>query len=146
MQCITTEIIPYIDTHYKTTSNRGITGHSFGGLFTAYCFLNAKGVFTRFGINSPSLWWNNDEILNQADSFFAKNDTWDYPLTRVYISAGQKEGPKMIPKVFKFSSLLESKKYKNIELDWHLFEDKTHLSVVDYSLKQTILFLYKNEK
>ena len=53
LQCITTEIIPYIDTHYKTTNDRGITGFSFGGLFTAWCFINTKGIFNKFGINSP---------------------------------------------------------------------------------------------
>lgn len=56
LKCITTEILPYVETHYKTTNDRGITGHSLGGLFTAWCFINTKGVFTRFGINSPSLW------------------------------------------------------------------------------------------
>lgn len=46
----------------------------------------------------------------------------------------------------KFSTTLDSKEYKNIQLDWHLFEDKTHNSVSDYSLKQTILLLYGKKK
>ncbi|WP_395047987.1 alpha/beta hydrolase [Flavobacterium sp.] len=38
---IRTDIIPFIDMHYKTTNDRGISGHSVGGLFAGYCLLNA---------------------------------------------------------------------------------------------------------
>ncbi len=38
LDCIKTEIIPFIDKSYKTNSDRGIAGHSLGGLFTA-CLL-----------------------------------------------------------------------------------------------------------
>ena len=144
--CITKEIIPYIDKQYKTTNDRGITGHSLGGLFTAYCLLNSKGVFSRYGINSPSLWWNNNQILNQADSLFSKNKTWDISPVKVFISVGQKEGPLMVPTMAKFSTLLESKAYKNVSLTWHIFEDETHLSVSPASLSRTLSVLYGAKK
>lgn len=146
LKCITTEIIPYVDTHYKTTNERGIAGHSLGGLFTAYCFLNSKGVFTRYGISSPSLWWNNEEILNQADSFFNKNKTWEIPPTKVFISVGQKEGPKMVPTMVKFSTRLESNAYENVSLNWYLFEEESHFSVVTASLTRTLSVLYGKKK
>jgi predicted alpha/beta superfamily hydrolase len=66
LESIKNEIVPYIDKHYKTNNDRGITGHSLGGLFTAFCLINSDGYFTRFGINSPSLYWDDDEFLNQA--------------------------------------------------------------------------------
>lgn len=146
LQCITTEIIPYVDTYYKTTNDRGIMGHSLGGLFTAYCLLNSNGVFTRFGISSPSLWWNNGEILNQAISFFGKNKTWDIPSTKVFIAVGKKEGPKMVPDMVKFSMLLESKAYKNVSLNWHIFEDETHSSVIPACLNRGLTVLYGKKK
>jgi predicted alpha/beta superfamily hydrolase len=52
-----TEIVPFVDKNYKTNSDRGIFGHSFGGLFAAYCLVNSDGYFTRFGISSPAPWW-----------------------------------------------------------------------------------------
>jgi uncharacterized protein len=114
LKCITSEIIPYLDTHYKTTNDRGITGHSLGGLFTAWCFINTKGVFTRFGINSPSLWWNSSEALTQAESFFDTHKTLDIPFTKVFISVGEKENPIMNSVMEKYSTLLENKAYKNV--------------------------------
>lgn len=146
LKCITTEIIPYVDTHYKTTNDRGITGHSLGGLFTAYCLLNSTGVFSRYGINSPSLWWNNDEVVNQADSLFSKNETWEVPLTKVFISVGQKEGSSMIPTMAKLSTMLEAKAYKNVTLTWHIFDDETHLSVIPANLSRTLTVLYGKKK
>jgi uncharacterized protein len=146
LQCITTEIIPYIDAHYKTTKDRGITGHSLGGLFTAYCFLNSKGIFTRFGLNSPSLWWNNSELMNQAESQFSKNETWGIPATKVFVSVGQKEGPQMVPLMIKFSTMLEAKSYKNVSLTWNIFQEETHLSVLPDCLSRTLTVLYGIKK
>ena len=66
-----------------------------GGLFTAWCFINTKRVFTQFGINSPSLWWNSNEVLTQAESFFDTHKTLGIPFTKVFISVGEKEDPIM---------------------------------------------------
>jgi predicted alpha/beta superfamily hydrolase len=146
LQCITTEIIPYIDTHYKTTNDRGITGFSFGGLFTAWCFINTKGIFNKFGINSPSLWWNSEDILKQAEVMFTKNKTWKIPPTKVFISVGQKEESKMVSGMEKFSKLLEAKRYKNISVTTHQFQGETHNSAISPSLKRTISILYGKKK
>jgi predicted alpha/beta superfamily hydrolase len=72
-----TEIVPFVDKNYKTNSDRGIFGHF--GLFAAYCLVNSDGYFTRFGISSPALWWDNEKLLNQAVTQFRENKTWDIP-------------------------------------------------------------------
>jgi len=146
LQCITTEIIPYVETHYKATNDRGISGNSLGGLFTAWCFLNTKGIFTRFAINSPSLWWNNSETLTQAEFQFSKNDSWDIPPTKIFISVGDKEPTVMISGMEKFSKLLEAKAYKNISLTSHQFMGENHNTVVHPNLKRTITVLYGKKK
>ncbi len=146
LRCITTEIIPFVDKHYKTTNDRGITGHSLGGLFTAWCFLNSKGLFNRYGINSPSFWWDNKKTLTQAELLFNKNETWDIPSTKVFISVGEKEGSTMVPDMVKFNHLLESKANKNVSVYSHQFQGETHNSVIPVSLKRTILVLYGKEK
>ncbi len=142
LQCITTEIIPHIDSHYKTTNDRGITGHSLGGLFTAWCFINTKGIFTRYGINSPSLWWKNDEVISQAETFFRKHKTLDIPETKIFISVGQKEPSNMITVMEKFSALIVPKAYKNVTVTKQKFIGKSHLSVIDPSLRRTLSVLY----
>lgn len=142
LECIKTEIIPFVDKNYKTNTDRGITGHSFGGLFTTYCLINSDGYFTRFGISSPSLWWDSEKLLNKAVSQFIENKTWDLPPTKVFISVGDKEGKSMVPTMVKFSSYLESKNYDNIDLKWKIFYEESHLSVWPSNISKTLTTLY----
>lgn len=37
-----------------------------------------------FGINIPSLWWNDKELVNQAVLKFSENKIWDIPPTKVF--------------------------------------------------------------
>jgi len=141
LNCLKTEIIPFVDEHYKTNSDRGITGHSYGGLFTAWCLINSDGYFTRFGISSPSFWWDNEKLLNQADQQFAHNITWEIPPTKVFVCVGENEGH-MVPLMEKFKNYLETAGYENIDLIWQIFDGETHLSVWPASISKTITTLY----
>ncbi|MEE9430958.1 MAG: alpha/beta hydrolase-fold protein [Melioribacteraceae bacterium] len=149
LESIKTEIVPFVDKNYKTNSNRGISGHSLGGLFTTYCFLNSDGYFTRFGIHSPALSWNNDELLNQAVTEFKnKYDNkieWDLPPTKVFISVGESEGSAMVPAVLKLSAYLKDLNSDKIDLEWYMFENEKHFSVISASLSRTLSVLYGKE-
>jgi len=114
-----------------------------GGLFTTYCLLNSDGYFTRFGINSPSLWWNKEELIDQAVLKFTQNKSWKIPPTKVFMSVGQLEDKDMVPSMVKFCSYLQDANYDNIDLNWNVFENETHGSVLSLSLRQTIKELYK---
>lgn len=145
LETLKKEIIPFIDKHYKTNNDRGITGHSLGGLFTTYCFLNATDVFTRFGINSPSLWWNKEKLLTQAMQKFKDNETLDMRPSKVFISVGEEEGSSMVPTMLKLSTTLEDMEYKNIDLTWKVFQNETHQSVIPANLSRTLKILYRRK-
>jgi len=146
LECLTTEIIPFIDKHYNTSTDRGIAGLSLGGLFASHCFLNSKGVFNRYGIGSPSLWWNNEKLLKQGYLQFIENKTWDIQPTKVFVSVGGLEGSDMIPTMTKFSTSLKSAAYKNINLTWKIFEDETHLSVSSAFIGRMLSVLYGKDQ
>lgn len=145
LKCIKTEIAPLIDKYYKTNSDRGIVGNSLGGLFALYCLMNSDGYFTRFGINSPSLWWDNENLLNQAVSQNTSNEILDIPASKVFISVGQNEGPNMVRTMVKLCSYFDDSNYENIDLTWKIFNDETHLSVVPASISKAISTLYDKE-
>jgi predicted alpha/beta superfamily hydrolase len=142
LESMKTEIVPFIDKNYKTNNDRGITGWAFGGLFTAYCFINSDGYFTRFGINTPTLWWNNNEILNQAVLRFSENETWDIPPTKAFISVGTIDKPSMIPAMLTFCKQLENSAYKNINIEQHIFDKETHVTTLPASTSRTLSVLY----
>jgi predicted alpha/beta superfamily hydrolase len=142
LKSMKTEIIPFVDNNYKTNADRGITGHSVGGLFTAYCLINSDGYFTRFGISSPSFWWDNNKLLNQAVAQFRENKTWDIPQTKIFISCAEYEGTRFIPAMQKIQRSLENADYKNIELSSQIFEGESHLSVWPANISKTLITLY----
>ena len=145
LKCLKTEIAPFIEQHYKINTDRGITGHSLGGLFSAYCLINSEGYFTRFGINSPSLWWAEENFLDQAVLQFTNRKTWDIPPTKVFISVGEKEDATMIPTMVTFSQYLQDANYVNIDLNWQIFEYESHLTIMPSSMSRTLTVLYANE-
>lgn len=149
LEVIKTEIAPLVDKHYKTNTDRGITGHSLGGLFTAYCLINSDGYFTRFGVNSPSLWWNEDKFLNQAVSEiknkFDNKIDWDIPPTKVFISVGELEGSSMVPTMVNLSAHFDDLNSDKIELERFIFENETHLSVISANMSRTLSVLYGNK-
>jgi predicted alpha/beta superfamily hydrolase len=139
LDMIQNEIIPFINGQYRTTLDIGISGHSFGGLFAGYCLLKATDVFSRFGINSPSFWWNKDEILALEQLYAQQNEDLK---AKVFVSVGSKEGTRMVPKMIAFTDSLQSRSYKNLKLTSHVFENETHNSVIAASISRTLRVLY----
>lgn len=142
LECIKKEIVPFIDEHYKTNFDRGISGHSLGGLFTAYCFLNSDNYFTRFGINSPSFQMNEDIFLEPAIVKLTSNEIWNIEPTKVFISTGENESPMMVSNMIKFSLYLKKSNYENVDMNWRIYRNESHTSVIPFSLNGTLTTLY----
>lgn len=67
------ELIPYIESNYRTNDYRVLEGHSLGGLFTASTLMERPDLFSSFIIMSPSLWWNGEELTEKGKVFFKAN-------------------------------------------------------------------------
>ncbi|MEO7265013.1 MAG: alpha/beta hydrolase-fold protein [Ferruginibacter sp.] len=143
LNVIKKDIIPFIDKQYKTTNDRGISGHSLGGLFAGYCLLTSPGLFQRYGINSPSFWWNNKEIFNVEKAFSEKNTSLP---VKIFMSVGSLEGSSMTPVMSAFADSLRSRNYKGLNLTSHIFEDENHMSVVPAMISRTLRVLYGKKK
>ncbi len=63
---ITEELIPYVDSNYRTTGYRLINGHSFGGLFAFFVLLESPQTFNAYLIHDPSIWWDNKALYKEA--------------------------------------------------------------------------------
>jgi len=143
LNVIRKEIIPFIEKEYKTNSDRGISGHSFGGLFAGYCLLSAPDLFNRYGINSPSFWWNNEEMFNMEKTFSEHHQSLP---VQIFMSCGSLEGELMVPVMTAFADSLRSRNYKGLNLTTHIFEDETHHSVIPAMISRTLTVLYSAKK
>jgi predicted alpha/beta superfamily hydrolase len=89
LQFLENELIPYVESNFRTHPYRLLEGHSFGGLFCTYVLMNKPELFNAFIIQAPALWWNKEEMTEQAKDFFNSNDSL---AMTVYFGAGGAEG------------------------------------------------------
>ncbi|WP_334151739.1 alpha/beta hydrolase-fold protein [Microbacterium sp.] len=138
------ELVPQIDRDFNVDpGDRALMGHSFGGLFATYTLLHNEGLFQRFVIASPSIWWDDRTILETESEYAAENDALD---ARVFLSVGSLEettsGFPMTSDMIGFARTLTSRSYDGLELGAHVFADETHLSVIGAAFSRGIRFIY----
>jgi hypothetical protein len=61
------EVIPYVDKTYRTIpTDRGLLGHSYGGLFAIYCLEERPDLFQRIVAASPAVGWDGQMLVKAA--------------------------------------------------------------------------------
>ncbi len=63
---IRNELMPEIKTRYRTTDETAIVGESLAGLFVVETFLLEPDLFDTYIAFDPSLYWNNQKLVNDA--------------------------------------------------------------------------------
>jgi hypothetical protein len=85
------ELMPWAGERYGTdTADATLYGASFGGLFATHALLSDPSAFRRYGIGSPSYWWD-DGVMFQREAQYAESHS-DLP-ARVFVSVGAYENP-----------------------------------------------------
>jgi hypothetical protein len=67
-QFIRNELMPTIETRYRTNSETAIMGESLAGLFVVETLFADPDMFDTYIAFDPSLWWNNGDLVNTAAS------------------------------------------------------------------------------
>lgn len=68
LQHLQHDIFPDIQRRYPiSTAHKTFFGHSHGGLFGLYILTKQPQLFDYYVIVSPSLWWNNGQLLQQMN-------------------------------------------------------------------------------
>jgi len=60
------ELMPQVRGRYRTTEEAAIVGESLAGLFVVETFLLEPGLFDTYIAIDPSLWWNDQKLVNVA--------------------------------------------------------------------------------
>lgn len=69
---IKNELFPKIEKDYRTKSERSLIGESLAGLFVVETFLLDPEMFDNYIAFDPSLWWNNQFLLGNAEGFLSQ--------------------------------------------------------------------------
>ena len=68
---ITTELIPKIESGYRTSGYRVFVGHSLGGITTINALYTVPDAFNAYVAIDPSLWWDKQTLLWKAKNYFS---------------------------------------------------------------------------
>ena len=68
------ELMPEVRRRYRCTEEAAIVGESLAGWFVVETFLLDPGLFDRYIALSPSLWWNDAELLHIAEAQLRAQD------------------------------------------------------------------------
>lgn len=136
------ELVPFVQKRYRTTGPRTLIGQSLGGLVASEILLKKSSIFDQYIIVSPSLWWDNQSLLNDAPGLFAKQP--DNPL-RVFVSVGT-EGEVMETVAKKLHETLKNSGKKNLTLDFVPMPEENHATILHRCIYRIFEIMYPGKK
>ncbi|MFN0111135.1 MAG: alpha/beta hydrolase-fold protein [Blastocatellia bacterium] len=126
LKFIETELIPSIESDYRTQPYRVFAGHSFGGLFALHAVLTRPEVFNAYIAVSSTMHWDNHLLSRKAETFFKERKE----LNRTLYFTLANEGGEAKVGYERFKAILSKNTPKGFAWGAALMEDEDHGSVV----------------
>lgn len=138
------EIIPFVDRTYRTQpSDRGLLGHSYGGLFALYALEERPGLFQRIVAASPVAAWDHGLLFKAARTKLAAPP---HPV-RLDLSTGGDEhgvaGWDISADTVAFSKLLDELKPAGLDHRVTVYPGENHNSVRFASFPPGLYWVYR---
>ena len=134
------ELFPLVEKEYRVdTSNRGLIGSSYGGLFAAWTMVNRPELFQRYIMASPALYWDDYLFFKQEAELWQKSQTLN---AKVYVSAGEKELESFLQSVIRFRERFIAHNYKGFEFTFHILRGRDHEDQYMEALLNGLEYLY----
>ena len=133
------ELLPYVQAHFRTTDTRYLIGQSLGGLLATEVLLRQPTLFTHYLIVSPSLWWDNQSLLAQAQTLLRQAEARP---AYVYVSVGKGEHPIMRRDARRLAKLLQASGKPGMKTDFLLMKAENHATILHRSLYEAFLRLF----
>ncbi|MBP7273526.1 MAG: alpha/beta hydrolase [Saprospiraceae bacterium] len=138
IQFLEQEIKPFIQQNYKINNSQTIIGQSLGGLLATEILLKHPTMFNRYIIISPSLWWDNQSLLQYTNADF-KN------VQAVYIGVGD-EGKIMRHVAKKLYKKLKKSAPANLQLHYQYFPKHDHGDILHQAAYAAFEWMFQQKK
>lgn len=142
IEFIETKVFPYVEETYPNLGmNRGLLGHSYGGLFSFYVMQKQPQLFSDFLIISPSLWWNKSELSEKSS--FSKFLSNKKPVN-LHFSYGGVESKLITKSSLEMNEIILDLENENLNYEFNFYEKANHNSILPQAIYDGLLFLYGN--
>jgi predicted alpha/beta superfamily hydrolase len=137
------ELIPFINRNFKTIpEDRTLVGHSITGFYCFYTLFRHPGLFDRYIVVSPSLWFSGGIVFEYEEAFSSNHkDISGF----VYLSVGGEESQRMREGSTKLNDTLLKRGYSHLKFKFSLVEGENHRSLFPYAFSRGLRFVFSNE-
>lgn len=135
------ELIPHIEKTYPAAKHRTFVGHSFGGLSVINALINRQHLFNNYVAIDPSLWWDDQAFLKEADSILSVKK-FDGKALYVGVANTMNEGMRVeevgndttkstahIRSILQFVNSMDTQNDNGLLFGWKYYNDDDHGSV-----------------
>lgn len=157
------ELQPWVRSRYRIDAvDSAFFGHSLGGLFATHVLLTEPATFRRYGIGSPSLWWDDDMMFGYEARYAATHD--DLP-AKVFFAVGEYEDHDgrqreacrlpaderakaglryidMVADTERMVASLRGRNYPSLEIDSVILPGEFHVTVQHVNLSRALRYLF----
>jgi len=141
------ELIPHIDSVYRTMPYRVFVGHSFGGITVINALYSMPETFNAYIAIDPSLWWDHHVLLDKAQTYFQHANLKGKSL---YVGqantlvTGDTSVNEHFESIKSFATLLETRNQSGLKWKYDYYPDDDHGSVPFISEYEGLRFIFKD--
>jgi hypothetical protein len=132
------EVQKYVESNYRTNNIKTIIGQSLGGLLATEILLKKPELFDNYIIVSPSMWWNDEKLLQTKPKPYDSNKS-------IYIAVG-KEGETMERTTKELYNKLNKNKKENTTLFFKFMKNKTHGDALHNAVYNAFELIFKDKQ
>jgi predicted alpha/beta superfamily hydrolase len=121
---IRTELMPWVNAHYRTTGEDAIVGESLAGLFVVETFVLEPELFDTYLAFDPSLWWNDAKLIADAERALRG----PRPTARaLYFASSDEKG--IVEDAARLASVLERNPSPGLSWHYEPMPEETHATI-----------------
>jgi len=130
------EVIPFINSTYRTTDEKAIYGYSMGGMFTTYILFNRPELFDMVFIGAPGN--NGRQLMPSARQYFKKHTDLK---GRVFVGVGGYE-KEVVMNIDSLKNFLLSRKCPSLKIRTDITPGANHGAALAQVMQNAIAFGY----
>jgi len=135
------ELLPHIEKKYPASSHRTLIGHSMGGLMVINILLKHQQLFDKYIAIDPSMWWDNNKLLNESvtilhDNIFENKSLFlavanepEKQMSMDQVKSDTSIKTVLIRPSFLLKDLILKNKQDKLRFEWKFYKDEHHMTV-----------------
>lgn len=142
------QVFPLVAAKYDADMSRKVfIGHSYGGLLGSYILLTRPELFSAYVLGSPSLWFDNNEIL-KVEELYHKRAAALPAKVMMYVGEYETPGPTsrhfrsvdLVGDMRRFEQRLKARRYSGLNIEGAILAEEDHLTIYPNFVSRGLLW------